>query len=471
MHEYETLRALHLSYAMRLAPGLIDQLQWPADRLASHRVERLRDLVRDAIDRAPWHRERLRGLDPDRLDEASLRELPPMTKGDLMENFDRIVTDERLSLRLVNDHLQTVTTGSYLFDRYTAVTSGGSTGERGVFVYDWEGWATFWAGACRYLLRAKQSDPELSSRPIGMAWVTAAHFTHATAALARTFASPEIVNFRFPVTMATEEIVAGLNRAQPDVLMAYPSAVHVLSFEARAGRLRITPRQILCCAEPLLPEIRAAAEDAWGLGVGNLWGASEGGGIGIACDQSRTHLSEDLVIVEPVDERGCPVASGERSAKIYLTNLFNRALPLIRYEITDEVTIEADPCPCGSAHRRVADIQGRLDDVFVYDGRRVHPHVFRSALAGHATVVEYQVRQTARGAQIVVRCGGPVDLDRLTREVTDGLAAVGVRSPVVEVKAVERLERDAGPAKLRRFVPLGSGDAVDDLEPPLSATA
>ena len=118
--------------------------------------------MREAIDRSPWHRERLAGVDLDRLDEVSLRELPPMTKADLMENFDRIVTDERLSLELVNDHLQTVTTGSYLLDGYTAITSGGSTGERGVFVYDWDGWATFWVSCFRHLLRAKWSDPELA---------------------------------------------------------------------------------------------------------------------------------------------------------------------------------------------------------------------------------------------------------------------------------------------------------------------
>ena len=96
---------------------------------------------------------------------------------------------------------------------------------------------------------------------------------------------------------------------------------------------------------------------------------SEGGGVGIPCEHARSHLSDDLLIVEPVDEDGLPVAPGERSAKVYLTNLFNRALPLIRYEITDEVTIAAEPCPCGSAHRCVSDIQGRLDDAFVYDGR------------------------------------------------------------------------------------------------------
>ena len=44
--------------------------------------------------------------------------------------------------------------------------------------------------------------------------------------------------------------------------------------------------------------------------VGNAWGTSEGGGVGIPCDHSRSHLSEDLLIVEPVDEEGRPVAPG-----------------------------------------------------------------------------------------------------------------------------------------------------------------
>jgi phenylacetate-CoA ligase len=454
MSDYETQRQLHLAFAMAIAPRLVERLSWPADRLAAHRADRLGEAVRDAVDRSPWHRERLADVDPAQLDETSLRELPPMTKGDLMENFDRIVGDERLSLELVNAHLQTVTTGSYLLDAYTAVTSGGSTGERGVFVYEWVGWATFWVSVFRYLLRDRWSGPEPESRPIVLGWVAAAHFTHATAALGRTFDSPDFVNVRFPVTLATEQMVAGLNAAQPDVLIAYPSALHVLSFEAAAGRLRIAPRQILSCSEPLLPEIRAAAEAAWGVRVGNVWGTSEGGGVGIPCEHARSHLSEDLLIVEPVDEDGRPVAPGERSAKLYLTNLFNQALPLIRYEITDEVTMLPEPCPCGSAHRCVADIQGRLDDVFVYDGRRVHPHVFRSALGRRAGIVEYQVRQTEQGARIAVRCGSRVDLERLGAEIADGLGALGVPRPVIDVTAVERLERDGGPAKLRRFVPL-----------------
>jgi phenylacetate-coenzyme A ligase PaaK-like adenylate-forming protein len=304
MSDYETERRQHLYYATALAPRLIERLEWSADRLAAYRSQPLRELARHAAERSPWHHDRLAALDLDRLDEAVLRDLEPMTKSDLMESFDRIVSDERFSLDLVNAHLATVTTGSYLPDGHTAITSGGSTGERGVFVYDWVGWATFWVSVFRQLLRAKWSTPRTEARPIVLGWVAAAHFTHATAALSRTFNSPEFVNFRFPVTLPTEQMVAGLNDARPDVLIAYPSALHVLSFEARAGRLRIAPRQILSCSEPLLPEIRRAAEVAWQVPVGNVWGTSEGGGVAIPCEHARSHLSEDLVIVEPVDEAG-----------------------------------------------------------------------------------------------------------------------------------------------------------------------
>ena len=91
------------------------------------------------------------------------------------------------------------------------------------------------------------------------------------------------------------------------------------------------------------------------------------------------------------------MAPGERSAKVYLTNLFNRALPLIRYEITDEVTILNEPCPCGSAHRCVADIQGRLDDVFSTTVAAFTRMCSAPRSCRHAGVVEYQVRQTPEG--------------------------------------------------------------------------
>ena len=312
----------------------------------------------------------------------------------------------------------------------------------------------FWLTCYRTLLRARASYPDLASRPAVMATVTAAHFSHATAAMARTFSNPRMTTVRLPVTLRTEEIVAGLNEVQPDFMTVYPSVLHVLAHEAAAGRLRIAPRRVLAGAEPLLPEIRAAAEQAWGVKVINVYGTSEGGGTAVGCDRGGTHLSEDQLIVEPVDLAGRAVPPGERSAKIYLTNLYNPVLPLIRYEITDEVTILSEPCPCGSAHRQIADVQGRLDDMFTYQGLQVHPHLFRTALSREADVVEYQVQQTPAGAAIAIRCTAPVSPEALRDRVATALARAGLDRPQVTVEVVDRFERPGGPAKLKRFLPL-----------------
>jgi phenylacetate-CoA ligase len=463
MSNFAQLRLRHVADAAALAPEMTARIGWSADRLAAYRQDRLRALVTSAVARSPWHAERLAGLDVGRLDETSLRELPTMTKDELMDGFDEVVTDERLTLARVNDHLAGLPQSGYLFDRYTAVASGGSTGRRGVFVYDWTEWTSLYVGLARYLLRAAAGWRQASGTVV-LASVAAGHPTHPTAAWARTFAGFPFDMVPLPVTLPVEEIVSGLNAVQPQVLFAYPSALHLLTSEVAAGRLRITPRRILVAAEPLLPEIRAAAERAWGQPVHNWWGASEAGGLGNPCELGRTHLGEDQVIIEPVDADGRPVPPGVPSDKIYLTNLYNHTLPLIRYEITDQVNVLPERCPCGSVHRLIDDIQGRLDDVFRYRGRVVHPHVFRSALGRRATIVEYQVRQSLRGAEIDVRCCGPLDIGSLQRDIVHALGRVGLTNPEVRVSTVERIERGVA-GKLRRFVPLSA------VEPAVAMTA
>ena len=124
------------------------------------------------------------------------------------------------------------------------------------------------------------------------------------------------------------------------------------------------------------------------------------------------HLCNDLVIVEPVDGAGRPVGPGVLSEKIYVTAISNPTLPLIRFELTDRVMLLDSACPCGSAHRLIADVEGRLDDAIVYPARAlVHPHVFRSVLGREPSIVEYQVRQTPAGAEVLT-VGCPVTQPR-----------------------------------------------------------
>ena len=453
MTGYEELRLRHVRDAMAAAGELIGRLDWPAARLAAHRDAELRRLVATARTASPWHHKRLAHVDPNDLTEASLAALPIMTKDDLMANFDEIATDDRLRLEVVEDHLQRLTDGdAYLFDRYHAVASSGSSGRRGVFVYDWDGWITAYLGTVRHLLRELATWPKAARPPLA-AMVGSGLATHMMNAAGRTFSTPRLPTRPFAVGQPLQELVAGLGECQPDLLFGYANALQALTREARARRLRIAPRFVIATSEPLLAEIRAELDQAWGVPVLNYYACSEAGSVATSCHRGgdQLHLADDLLIVEPVSSRGHPVPPFERAGKIYLTNLFNHTMPLIRYEITDEVTVLDQPCRCGSGHRLIADPQGRLDDTFDYGQIAVHPHVFRSPLSRRRNVVEYQVRQTERGAVISVVCHGQADLAELDTELVTRLTELGLPAPEVSVTTVSSIARHDG--KLKRFVP------------------
>jgi phenylacetate-CoA ligase len=120
--------------------------------------------------------------------------------------------------------------------------------------------------------------------------------------------------------------------------------------------------------------------------------------------------------------------------------------------------------PCGSAHQLIADVESRQEDVFVYPGGAVvHPLVFGEVLVRQAWIVEYQVRQTPTGAEVLV-VGVPGDPAATGRAVALGLSRAGVPDPSAEVRVVDQLDRQST-GKLRRFVPL-DGNAAEAARTP-----
>ena len=441
---------------LELLPEHLERLRWSAERISDERTKRLRELVATAKERSPWHRGRLADVDERSLDESTLRELPTMDKAQLMENFDSIVTDDRVTLAAANEHIASLHDDAYFLGDLHAVASGGSSGLRGVFVWDWEGWAAVRLVALRQQLADRLSDPELAAKPPVIMIVAANHAAHFTTANAETFASDAVPVHRIPIGRPLPAIVEALNAADGDSLATYPSMLSALVGEARAGRLKVRPRRILTMAEPLFDDIREAAERTWDAPVANMWGTSEAGIVGIGCfAEPGMHLADDQVIVEPVDEHGRPVPAGLPSHRVLVTGLANSLQPLIRYEITDQVVMLDEPCRCGSTYRRVADIEGRLDDEFVYgDGLRVHPHVFRSVFVQAPELTEYQVNQTVDGAEILVCHDLPLDTNALVAGVVAALTAAGFADATVEARTVDSIPRLQS-GKVKRFVPLG----------------
>jgi len=187
----------------------------------------------------------------------------------------------------------------------------------------------------------------------------------------------------------------------------------------------------------------------------NLWGSTEIGVQAVGCGYGDgLHICEDEVILERVDGTGAPVAPDEPAVRTLATGLTNRTFPFVRYDLGDEITLISEPCPCGSAFARVADISGRHDDDFVYGSHSVPASAFRHVLGTDPHIVEYQVLQTEAGADVLVVATG--DAQSLVPALVSALQRHGVADPSIRMRTVDTLERHQASGKLKRFVPLPS---------------
>ena len=454
---YEVDRQRHVKAFLACLPSEIEKLTWPLEKLHALRDQRLRSLIRVAKQCSPWHAARLRHIDPEEISGSDLSDIPIMTKTDLMEHWDEIVTDRRLNLDLANSHIKHISEHgpAYLLDEYHVVTSGGSSGKRGVFVMDFEGWLLATLAIVRHGVWMDQyMNWQGETR---MASIGAGHVTHASIASIQTFfGASDDTSKSFPILLPTDEIVQGLNQFQPTHFIAYPSILHRLALEQEAGRLSIHPQSMICIAEPLLPEARQIITDVFGKPPMNMYGSSEAGGIAHSFPGSPgMHLVEDMNIYEPVNENGEPVLPGSMAAKLLITNVANQALPLIRYELTDEVTFLDEPNRSPWTGRRIADIRGRVDDHLLYPhGVDVPPVLFWTIFGKIPEVFEYQVQQIPDGVKVLVRATEPIRVDEIQAEIVSGLVRLGLSEPEVVVNEVNFIERHKETGKLRRFVPL-----------------
>ena len=459
MLSYEEFRQQHIELLRGMIPEHLGRLNWSRNQIRAERQARLRELIKVAKERSPWHAKRLEHVNADTITEADLEAIPTMTKDDLMLNWDEIVTDRCLSLDLVEHHLSSHDHHAYLLDEYTACASSGSSGRRGVFVYDLRGWAIANLSGSRHRIREQMESPDKYSGPRRLVYFGSHHPSHMSYAFRQTFGSHGVdglllLGLYYPII----EAVRRLNEFQPTHLMGYPTAIQLLAREQKEGRLRISPRNITAAGEPLLREIREALTEAWGVQVSSFWGMSELGTTAYNTGwEPGLVLNDDLSIIEPVDNEGRPVLSGIRSDKIFVTNLFNHALPIIRLEVTDQITFLDTGDPRGSGHRMIAEVEGRRDEIFTYnEGKHiVHPHLFRSILGHELSIIEYQVRQTQNGAEINVVSPTQIEVPKLEHKIAEALSKIGIESPTVVIRIVDRIDR-AATGKLKRFIPLGS---------------
>ncbi len=407
------------------------------------------NLLQHAVDASPYYRDLIGDLVAR---DAPLHAFPMMTKTMLMANFDRIVTDKRLTRVLVEQHLSSAEAGAALLGEFRVAATGGTTGERGIFVYDHAGWEI----AVANLLRFQRMIGVLpTTRSIGIGAPSPIHVSNRLYAElgARRPDAP-----RLAVTMPLAEVVAAFNAYQPEVLSTYPSFLRRLAEEQREGRLHIAPRLIRSVAETLSPDVRELARAVWNVPLINGYAATEIGVLGQECEQiGGMHLADDLFVMEVVDEANRPVPAGVQGTKVLVTPLTNYVLPVIRYELSDLVTMADGPCPCGSPLARIADIQGRREETLRVPTAGgcidVHAGRLRSPLMRLAGLRQYQFAQLPDGLRVLIvpvpGCD-PIEISAATeRAIRAALDPLGAATARVEIEIVDQIDRTGSGANER----------------------
>jgi phenylacetate-coenzyme A ligase PaaK-like adenylate-forming protein len=452
-----TFTDLRAEWRPALLAGLtehVTRLRWSAERIRAHQRDRLRALLGHAVAHSPFHRARLGGVDPERFELEDLARLPVMTKPEMMDRLDDVFTDRELTAEAVERALAATDREPVpIHGRYVAMASGGSSGRRGVFVLDRDAGMEYIGSLARPLMARLLAAGGPPPGGLLIPMVCAASAVHATGTAPAWTAAGDLP-FRFlpvPVTLPPGEIVERLNAIAAPMLYGYASMLARLAAERRAGRLRVRPQMIVSTSETLRPEMRADISDAFGAPVVDTFGSTEGLVGHSAPGDSVLVFNSDVCIVELVDADDRPVPDGVPSKKIVVTNLANRLQPLIRYEIGDSFVRRA-PAPDHGHLRAIA--QGRSDEVLRYDRVEIHPLVIRSVLVTDPAVLDYQVRQTRRGVEIIALAAGAVDVGDLGRRIASGLGAAGLADPEVTVRTASALDRDPKSGKIRRVIPV-----------------
>ena len=434
----------------RRADELLARLTWPRVRLLAYQHEKLKEALRHAASASPYFREKIGRLVAE---DAPLSAYPTMNKSILMSEFDQIVTDRVLTRELIEKHAASDRVGHLLLGKYRVAATGGSSGQRGVFVYDQEAWELIIASVRRWHLLSSASP---TARVLSIGAPSPVHLSNRISAEARV-GHPDAPCLS--VTTPIEEVVEALNRFRPDVIATYPSFIRRLAEEQIAGRLKIAPMVMRSVAEALAPDVRALARSTWNIPIMNIYSSTEAGSMAGECRYlNGLHLCEDTIVSEIVDEANQPVPAGTAASKVLVTTLFNRTLPIIRYEFTDILTEIQGECPCGCPFRRIKDVEGRREEmlhVWTSDGRRVDVHAARFwfHLVRVPGLRQYQFTQLPNGIAIRMvpnpNHNPQAVRTSLERIAAAALAELGASDGYVEVQIVDKIERSGAAAKLK----------------------
>ena len=406
-----------------LAEKLASQF-WPLERQRARQLEQVKRVLEHAGRQVPYYRDLFReiGFDPRGVQSLDdLQALPVLTRQTVKAQGRRMLAEDAVA--------------GGIGEGYT----GGSTGIPMMFWYDdafyQHGEAAAWmsdmAAGRRYGTTTAyvwgaslDLTPYTGWRGLARRWLRNEHY--------------------FDTQYVTDERLrlyhGELQALNPGVLVGFASGLAGLArYLERAGLKPRYPRlAVIPTSETLEPDMRAAVERVFPAPVFNRYGSREVGLMAYECDRHLgLHLSLSNAYVECLGDDVY-----RTPGEVVITQLHNRAMPLIRYQTDDLAVLDRRTCDCGRSAPMIAHIAGRLLPTFLTgDGRRVESHHLIRFVRRAPGVLEFQLIQEAVGRlRLLLMTTAEFDPASLAHARADIAGLMGADCEVI-VEQVARIPR------------------------------
>lgn len=187
-----------------------------------------------------------------------------------------------------------------------------------------------------------------------------------------------------------------MRRKPPALLWGHAHALHLLAkFFDENGIRDIQPKGMYSAGMVLHDWEREKVQQVFNCKLQDRYGCEELGLIAAECKEMKgLHINIDCLYVEFLDKDGNPVAPGE-PGRIVLTDLTNKVMPFIRYDLEDICIHSSEQCPCGRTQPLIKRIEGRVADFLITpEGALVSGISLTDHFAGHIPgVAQMQIVQ------------------------------------------------------------------------------
>jgi phenylacetate-CoA ligase len=362
--------------AFRRMRDEIERTQWLAgEALSGYTLRHLRKTLEAAARDVPYWRalfEQL-GLSPSQMSlPEALARLPLLTKGEIREAGESMISERRRGLRVSGSTSGTTGAPIWLHQDLQAIN------REHAFVWRQLTWAGMKGGERRVWIRGEMIVP--ADQKGGPYW-----------RLNRADRMLMMSSFHLSDTTARGYIDA-MEGYDPFLIQAYPSSITFLAAWMENNGLKYRGRSlhgVVTSSETMNAESQALVARTFGCKVFDWYGLAERVAAIGTCEHGRYHVMSDYSHVEFTQaEDGLHELIG--------TGYNNPTMPLIRYRCGDLVRL-APPnelCACGRVFPIVDEIIGRADDAIkLPDGRRIAACLAGNVFRGVPGILQGQIRQ------------------------------------------------------------------------------